>query len=367
MVSTIFHLLLLFDQNKWRIFSAWKDSERKDKLASLPDVYSNPLSSHENEIHSLSISQLVSRCQAGSITLFDVLMTYGKRTVYAQKAVNCISDIMFDEALDLANHRDPRNNVDRPLLGVPVSIKDTVDIFAHDTTIGYSRNVHRPAVRSSAIVRLLQDAGALIHAKTTVPIALVSLETRSDVFGVTLNPHNPKFSPGSSTGGGAALLALGGSKIEIGTDVGGSVRIPAHFCGVYGMRSSIGRFPVWGTVSSMMGLEGIQISCSPMAGNLEDLEEFWERVVGMKPWKYDHSVSASHSFCYQTNTREWLVHSSSMAAGGVTNQVEMGRHMERWCAISLSTDPCLTLFLRNRSSITCVQKSLAVRHRCTEK
>jgi len=229
-------------------------------------------------------------------------MTYAKKTLQAHKATNCLTEIMFDEALRIPSVANwgPGVNFDsdttelirdRPLLGVPVSLKDTVDIAGHDTTIGYSCNVDHPVLTSSSIVRLLQDAGALVHAKTTVPTALLSIETVSDVFGRTTNPYNPAHTPGGSTGGGAALLACGGSKIEIGTDLAGSVRIPAHYCGIWSLKGSTGRFPVWGTVSCMMGLEGVQISAAPMAGSLGDLEAFWKGVVHMKPWVYDHSVS----------------------------------------------------------------------------
>ena len=167
---------------------------------------------------------------------------------------------------------------------------DTVDIKGHDSTIGYSRNVGRPLTTSSSIVRLLQDAGALIHVKTTVPTGLLALETVSDIFGRTTNPYNSNHTAGASTGGGGALVACGGSKIEIGTDIGGSVRIPAHFCGIWSLRASAGRFPMWGSGSSMMGLEGLPIVASPMAGNLEDLYEFSKRVILAKPWQYDHTV-----------------------------------------------------------------------------
>lgn len=171
-----------------------------------------------------------------------------------------------------------------------MSIPDTVDIKGHDSTIGYSRNVDRPMPTSSSIVRLLQDAGALIHVKTAVPTGLLAIETVSDVFGRTTNPYNSNHTAGASTGGGGALVACGGSKIEIGTDIGGSVRIPAHFCGVWSLRASAGRFPTWGSGTSMMGLESLPIVASPLAGNLEDLYEFSKRVILAKPWQYDHTV-----------------------------------------------------------------------------
>lgn len=190
---------------------------------------------------------------------------------------------MLDEAI----HKYTPN---KSLSGVPVSLKDCIDLEGHDTTLGYSANANRPVRESAPIVRLLRDAGALLHVKTTVPTGLFSFETDSDLFGTTTNPYNPKFSPGASTGGGAALLAYQGSKIEVGTDSGGSVRYPAAFCGLYALKSSSGRFPTTGCGSSVAGWESVPSVTSPIARKLEDLAEFWARVVGMKPWEYDPTV-----------------------------------------------------------------------------
>ena len=116
-------------------------------------------------------------------------------------------------------------------------------------------------------------------------------ESTSDLWGICRNAHKTTHSPGGSTGGEAALLAYGGSRIGIGTDVAGSVRVPAHYSGIYSIRSSVGRFPRPGSVGSMPGQEGVAPICAPMTRTLEDLEYFWKAVVGMKPWNYDHSVS----------------------------------------------------------------------------
>jgi Asp-tRNA(Asn)/Glu-tRNA(Gln) amidotransferase A subunit family amidase len=152
--------------------------------------------------------------------------------------------------------------------------------------------------RSSAIVRLLQDAGAVIIAKTTVPTALFSVDTDSKLFGTTSNPYSSAHGVGASSGGGAAMVACGGSKVEIGSDVAGSVRFPAHFCGVWSLKGSVGRWPVTGNHSSMMGVEPVQTLTGPLARNLDDLEEVYKRVIDMKPWEYDYTVwfSISENF-----------------------------------------------------------------------
>jgi Asp-tRNA(Asn)/Glu-tRNA(Gln) amidotransferase A subunit family amidase len=141
-------------------------------------------------------------------------------------------------------------------------------------------------------VRLLRDAGAVPFVKTNIPITLLSFESYSDLFGRTTNPHKKTHSPGGSTGGEAALLAYGGSRIGIGTDVAGSVRVPAHYSGIYSIRASVGRFMNSGNSTSIAGQEGVAPVYSPMARTLEDLEYFWKAIVSMEPWKYDQSVSS---------------------------------------------------------------------------
>ncbi|PPQ69841.1 hypothetical protein CVT24_003180 [Panaeolus cyanescens] len=294
-------MVFSFFQSAHQRACTWKQKERQSKIDSLPALYSTPLSLSEEKTHALSLSQLVSECRSGTIAPSDIIKAYGKKALQAHEVTNCLTDIMFEEALNIPSVVNWGPGVDseatihegvtreRSLLGVPVSIKDTIDIQGHDSTIGFSRNVGRPATSSSAIVRLLQDAGALIHAKTTVPPGLLSVETVSDIFGRTSNPYNPSFTAGASTGGGGAIVASGGSKIEIGTDLAGSVRIPSHFCGLWTLKGTSGRFPSWGCGTSLKGLHSVPIVAAPMAGNLADLKEFWKRVVDCEPWRYDHT------------------------------------------------------------------------------
>ncbi|KAI0319451.1 amidase signature enzyme [Amylostereum chailletii] len=268
---------------------------RQEKLDDLAPLFSVPFTDEDAKIHDLTLSKLAEACASGAIDEQEVLFVYGKKAYAAQRATNCLSDIMISDLLFNPN-ASSKSNGDlvssphkRPLAGIPISIKDCIDVAGYPTTLGYSARSRDPAPTSAAIVHLLRDAGALLHVKTTVPTGIFGLETDSALFGRTANPLNPDFSPGASTGGGGALLAMGGSMIEIATDIGGSVRLPAAFCGVYGMKASVGRFPSTGARSSTPGLECIPTVASPMARRLEDLEAFWERIVKMKPWNYDHT------------------------------------------------------------------------------
>jgi len=177
-----------------------------------------------------------------------------------------------------------------PLAGVPVSLKDLVSVKGWDSSMGYSALVGKPMATDGALVRLLRDAGAVPYVKTNSPMTMLSLESTNDVFGSTENPHKKGFSAGGSSSGEVALLALGGARLGVGTDVAGSVRAPAHYSGVYAIKSSMYRFLKQGSASSMPGQEGIPATHSPMARTLDDLETFWRAVFQMKPWNYDYSV-----------------------------------------------------------------------------
>lgn len=181
-------------------------------------------------------------------------------------------------------------NLKGPLAGIPVSLKDTIAVGGFDVSVGYSKYAFKPYPQDGTLVKLLKKAGAVPHVKTALPITLLSFESTNDLWGVAKNPHNPKYSPGGSTGGEGALLALNGSRIGIGSDVAGSVRAPAAWSGINSIRCSTGRWPKVGIDTSMPGQEGIPSVFSPMARTLDDLTYFFKSFIGMKPWEVDYTV-----------------------------------------------------------------------------
>ncbi len=196
--------------------------------------------------------------------------------------------------------QDGSINLQGPLAGIPVSLKDTIVVGGYDATVGYSSFVGNAGREDGVVVRLLKDAGAVPYVKTNLPITLLSFESTNAVWGRCSNPHNDKYSPGGSTGGEAALLAMGG-RIGIGSDVAGSVRVPAHFSGCYSLRCSTGRWPKLGYRTSMPGQEGVPSVYSPMARTLDDLTYFTRSIIGMQPWKYDYTV---HPLAWRTEVEK---------------------------------------------------------------
>jgi amidase len=165
--------------------------------------------------------------------------------------------------------------------------QDTFDLPGKPTTYGYAANANLIADRESAIVRVLREAGAVFYVKTTMPQTGMALETVSPLFGRTLNPFNTDMVAGGSSGGDSVLVALHGSPIAPSTDIGGSIRAPAAYNGLYGIRPSADRIPKRAMRSVESGQPNIRVSCGPVCHSMADLEMF-TRVLNAYPQsRYD--------------------------------------------------------------------------------
>lgn len=152
-------------------------------------------------------------------------------------AINAVVVRDFERAREAARALDARGPVDpeiRPFHGVPMTVKESFDVAGLPTTWGFAEHAeHVPQINAVAI-RRLKRAGAVILGKTNVPTGLVDIQANNPIHGRTRNPHNPERVSGGSSGGAAAALAAGFVPLELGSDIGGSIRTPAAFCGVWG-------------------------------------------------------------------------------------------------------------------------------------
>ncbi|KAI1937716.1 hypothetical protein LOZ66_003997 [Ophidiomyces ophidiicola] len=263
-----------------------KQKQRAQRFASLPAAYHAAFTAFDRSIIAAPIEDLVEDVQKGTVSARAVLQTYGKVAVRAQEKTNCITELLIPEAEKWAENEI---NLKGPLAGIPVSLKDSVHVKGFDTSVGYTKNTGQPLAEDGPMVKLLKDAGAVPYAKTALPITLLSFESTNPLWGVCRNPHSPGYSPGGSSGGEGALLAMGG-RIGIGSDVAGSVRVPAGWSGTYSLRCSTGRWPKAGVNTSMAGQEGVPSVFSPMARTLNDLTYFTRAIIQMKPWEYETTV-----------------------------------------------------------------------------
>jgi amidase len=160
-----------------------------------------------------------------------------------------------------------------PLLGVPITVKESFDVAGLVTSSGNPDHADNIATRDAAAVEALREAGAVIVGKSNVPLALADLQSYNAIHGTSRNPWDLERTPGGSSGGSAAALAAGYVALELGTDIGGSIRIPAHFNGVYGHKPTAGLVSLRGTgVPSGRFAERDLTVAGPMARSALDLE-----------------------------------------------------------------------------------------------
>lgn len=169
-----------------------------------------------------------------------------------------------------------------PLHGLPVSVKDCFNVQGVDSSIGLSALAFKPAKANAPLVDLLQSLGAIVIAKTNVPQTLATLDSCNHLFGRTLNPLNRKWTAGGSTGGEGALIAMRGSMVGFGTDIGGSIRVPAMCHGIYGFKPSNGRVPFGGQQIGQIegkGRIGLQAVAGPIASSVADINAVMAEIV----------------------------------------------------------------------------------------
>lgn len=168
-----------------------------------------------------------------------------------------------------------------------MSLKDNFNLKGLDATVGFISHVDDPAAYDSTLAILLEGAGAVFYVKTNVPTAMMIAESVNNTFGRTVNPRNRLLTSGGSSGGESALIAFKGSALGIGTDIGGSLRIPAACTGIFTLRPSFGRFPTLKCRSGMSGQEAVQSVNGPLGRTIGDIELEAKTVVDAQPWLHD--------------------------------------------------------------------------------
>src|SRR6195952_794927 len=186
------------------------------------------------------------------------------------------------------------------LHGLPVSLKDQFHVRNVETTMGYvgwigtfQGKKYEPKHQTfeSELVRELRQLGAILYVKTAVPHTLMCGETVNNIIGYTENPRNRYLSSGGSSGGEGALIGAHGSVVGFGTDIGGSIRIPAAFNGLYGLRPSAGRFPYEGMANSMDGQNSVLSVVGPLGSTVGSLKLVVKALLSQQPWLHDPLVA----------------------------------------------------------------------------
>jgi Asp-tRNA(Asn)/Glu-tRNA(Gln) amidotransferase A subunit family amidase len=188
-----------------------------------------------------------------------------------------------EEARTEARLADSQLERNLPLQGIPITVKDSLDLAGFATTAGSRGRTAAKATTDAVAVARLRAAGAIVIGKTNTPEFVSNYETDNFVTGRTNNPWDLSRTPGGSSGGEAAAIAACCSAGGIATDGGGSIRVPAHFCGIAGLKPTPGRVPVRGHFPVIGNPAGLVTNIGPMARTVEDLQLLFEVMAGYDP------------------------------------------------------------------------------------
>ena len=233
-----------------------------------------------NELIRLTATEAVARLKAGDLTPMELIDAAEARHAEVDGAVNAMPTVCFDRARDHAKRLTVPDDPDPGhLYGLPVAIKDLSEVKGVRTTFGsmvYADNIPQ---RSDIMVERIEERGGLVVGKANTPEFGAGAQTFNEVFGVTRNPYDIAKTPGGSSGGSAVVVATGQTWLAQGSDLGGSLRIPAAFAGCVGLRPSPGRVP-YGPGKLPFAPNGVQ---GPMARTVADTALFLDTLCGFQP------------------------------------------------------------------------------------
>ncbi len=230
-----------------------------------------------DELIALSACEIAAGLKTGELTPLDLLEALEARIAAVDPAVNALPTLCFDRARDNAERLSGLLPGERgPLAGMPIPIKDLCDVAGVRSTQGSPIFKDHIPDQSDILVEHLERSGAVVYAKSNTPEFGAGANTFNDVFGATLNPWNTSRSAAGSSGGAAVALATGMAWLAHGSDMGGSLRNPASFCGVCGMRPSPGRV----ATTRVAKIDGNLAQEGPMARTVEDLALLFDAMVG---------------------------------------------------------------------------------------
>ncbi|SCU83492.1 LAFA_0D03928g1_1 [Lachancea sp. 'fantastica'] len=240
----------------------------------------------------LTIEDLTQKQLSGELTAVEITRAFIKASIVAQLTTNCVMQFMIPEALQRAQELDDYLQTNKKLVGpfhgVVVSLKEHINVKDRITCASYVSYLDNIAPEDAASVKILYKMGAVFHARTAQPQGIMHLDTWNNINGRTRNPRSTRMSPGGSSGGESAIVAMNGSVIGVGSDIGGSIRAPAAFTDIFGIRPTTRRISLYSGVSSGKGQESIVAVQGPLARSIEELDTYMRVYINEgKPWLYD--------------------------------------------------------------------------------
>ncbi|QNE17867.1 amidase [Kribbella qitaiheensis] len=235
-----------------------------------------------------SAEEIATALRAGEVTSVELTDEAIARIERDDKVINAICVPDFDHARHGARRADQARarGEDGPLLGIPVTVKESYNMAGLPTTWGMPHYANYVPAEDAVAVARLKAAGAVVLGKTNVPLGLQDLQSFNEIYGTTNNPWDHDRTPGGSSGGSAAALASGFGALSIGSDIGGSLRTPAHFCGVYAHKPTLGLAANRGMVPPPAPALPVDLDLAvvgPMARTARDLTLLLDVMAGPDP------------------------------------------------------------------------------------
>ena len=237
------------------------------------------------QINQTSARQLGAAISAGEVSSKEVTQYFIQRIEKYNPQINAVIANRFDAARQDAVEADAlraAGTVLGPLHGVPMTIKDAFEVEGLTCDVGVSEYANKLSTRNAKVTKRLNAAGAIILGKTNVPLMCGDWQSFNDIHGTSNNPYHLQHTPGGSSGGAAAALAAGLTPLEYGSDIGGSIRVPAHYCGLFGHKPTHCIIPTRGHVPPAHGTRasGDLNVVGPLARTMEDVELAFDLTVG---------------------------------------------------------------------------------------
>ncbi|KAG2388485.1 hypothetical protein C9374_000649 [Naegleria lovaniensis] len=269
-----------------------------------------------NNLHCLELREISERVLRNEISVLEVIDYFIQRIERMDTTVHAVCVKLFDQAREQASEMDNFISRERqfaqqqkqhewnesawiekmlsakPLLGIPFTVKESIHVKSTPTTSGLTTLKHVLSDHDSILVTRFKESGAILIGKTNVPQMLCGDFSENPVYGRTCNPFNRERSSGGSSSGEGAVIAYGGSILGIGSDIGGSIRLPSAHCGVYGLKPTSGRLTMHGHFVLYEGMESVQCQMGPMARRVSSLITSM-KVLTQYPYD-DYSSGFSH-------------------------------------------------------------------------
>ncbi|MBC2775272.1 amidase [Rhizobium sp. AQ_MP] len=234
--------------------------------------------------HWWTATETLEELHSGRIGAVELLTHMKTRAETLGPQINAVIEAQFETAFETARAVDG-GKIKGSLAGLPMTIKDTFEVEGFGCRAGIPELADYRSARDADAVARLRSAGAVFWGKTNVPLAAADHQSYNPIFGVTNNPWDHERTPGGSSGGSAAALAAGFTSLELGSDIGGSIRIPSHFCGTWGHKPSYGIVSQRGQVPPNPGalVQSPIAVCGPMARSSADLILGLDILAGAPP------------------------------------------------------------------------------------